>query len=194
MKMETYQYSPDFLLGNSQNRALVANVAILWIFDQSIERVSFYLESPDLSADPQWQAAKGFSLDLHRLFVSHMGAVDNPPGGTPIYYSAQLQMRIQKNDTATGKPKIDPTTGKPYFLYAPIDETTKQHIIEPIKHNVNRNLEFKPTILTTPYPGETIKLLQVRVRCTMLGHIKTTPGVPHYGGGSWLIGNVCPLP
>lgn len=193
VKLTTSQYTPTsgFQLGNSQNRALSACVTPPFLVtDQSIERISLYLESPDLSAYPLWQSAKGYRLDLHRLF-HYVTAPGNVPGKTN--FSAQLQMRVRKIDTATGQPKIDPTTGKPYFLYGQYDPQTGKFIDTPVNYNLSYPFEFKPSILTTPNPGEDVKLLQLRVRCTAWGNLGQQGGETD-GRGCWLIGNVCPLP
>ena len=185
------QYLPwnGFNLGNYMNLALSAEVGKLFILDPDVVKCSFYFESPDLNSNPQWQNAKGYNLDIHRLFFSSYLAVGNPP--SKVFYSVQLQAKITKIDTATGQIINDPSTNLPYFLYAEWDNANQKFVDHAVDYDKNYNLTFKPSILENPPAGEATKIHKVRIRCTMMGYLGKGQGEVT-GGGQWLIGNVCP--
>ena len=179
---------------NSQNLAFAVANNNLIIFDKNVVRCVIYLESQDLSKDTNWQNIKGYSVDVHRLFFTWI-----------------MQGNPWEKDQKTGKPIIDPKTGKPKLIWPPqysaqlqmkvvdtsdnsphhwaeFDQKAQQFIIHPIEFNQNYHLTFKPAQLSNPKMGPYI-VKQVRIRITMPGYIDNGELLC---SGKWLIGNVCP--
>lgn len=157
-----------FVLSNSQNLALAASAMPLVIADPNVKQCDIYLESPDLSLNPNWQNIVGYCIDLYRTVTSPCGESTNPS------FFAQLQLRV-----------VD-TSNKPH-LFVEWDATKKDYILHPIKLLTHYHFTWKPSFLiNTKY-----KVQKIRIRLTM-------PNLTGYGAGEcaiagkWLIGNVCP--
>jgi len=160
-------YTP-FMLLNHKNIALEAYAPMYLILDNKVNLTDIYLESPDLSSDPNWQNIVGYSIDIRREFY-------NPCFGTKDC-TAQLQLRVI--DTSDNSPHLfaeteKTATGKTKFKFHEIKLNKPYHFV------------WKPSFLSNPK----YKVKQVRIRLSMPGY----HGVKEcWFRGSWKIGNICP--
>ena len=83
----TYTTYTPFSLANHNNIAIEADTPLYLVVDKNVSSTDFYLESPDLSADKNWQVLTGYSLDIWREFTS-------PCWNPPNVFFAQLQIKI----------------------------------------------------------------------------------------------------
>lgn len=156
-----------FLLANSAHLALQAK-ADPFVVIEKVDSADIYLESPDLTQNPDWQGIKGYSLDLQAWFWSAKYML--PPKGP---YRAQLQMRA-----------IEPTGTK--HLYGEWDDAANDWLDHEIENGKPHHITWKAS--TFEEVAELgYKIASVRVRLT-------TPLIHEWEGGvhaEWLIGNVC---
>jgi len=164
-----------FVLMNSQKLALAASVTLLvYTSPPKTDLCDIYLESPDLSTNPNWQDIAGYSIDIYRTIDSPCGGTTDPKGNPRFF--AQLQLRV-----------IDTSDNKPY-TFSEWNAKTKDFDFHIIKLLTPYNFVWKPSFLSDPK----YKVKQVRVRLTM-PNILIPPGSGECAlSGKWLIGNVCP--
>jgi len=156
-----------FALANSAHLALQAK-ADPFVVIENVTSGDIYLESPDLTQNPDWQGIKGYSLDLQAWFWSAKYVL---PAQGP--YFAQLQMKAVEPD------------GTPH-LYAEWDDAAKDFLFHSVQNGKPHHITWKAP------PFEEVvelgyKVASVRVRLT-------TPMIHEWEGGvhaEWLVGNVC---
>lgn len=169
----TYTTYTPFSLANHKNIAIEADSPLYLVVDKNVSSTDFYLESPDLSADKNWQDRTGYSLDIWREFGS-------PCGNPPDSFFAQLQIKII--DTAdNSEHTIAETDQLDNFKFHEI----KIQVPYNLTWNWGEEIELSNKVLKT---GD-YKLKHVRVRFTMPGWISDGEC---FHRGNWRIGNVCP--
>jgi hypothetical protein len=154
-------------LSNSQNLALAAGAYPLVVTGTQAPSLDFYLESPDLANDQDWQDMKGYSLDLHRNFLSYCGDL---PG-----YFVQLQMQVWDK------------TKKTIRTFAEWDEKTETFIF----NEVMAGKPYHFTWINTVLSDTNLVLRYLRIRCT-LPHFSTSGSGECLPKGCWLFGNIGP--
>jgi hypothetical protein len=156
-----------FALTNSANLALRA-AADPFVVVEQCDSGDIYLESPDLTKNDDWQAIKGFSLDLQAFCWSAKYAL--PVTGE---YFAQLQLRV-----------IEPN-GTPH-LYAEWDDAADDFLFHDVHNGKPHHITWKAPIIEEAMElGYTVTSVRVRL---------TTPLIHEWEGGvhaEWLVGNVC---
>lgn len=158
---------PGFLLANSAHLALQAK-ADPFVVMEKVPKADIFIESPDLTQNPDWQGIRGYSLDLQAWFWSAKYLL---PAKGP--YRAQLQMRAIEPD------------GTPH-LYGEWDDVANDWMDHEIQNGKPHHITWKASkfeeVAELGY-----KISSIRVRLT-------TPHISEWEGGvhaEWLIGNVC---
>ncbi|MBL8153477.1 MAG: hypothetical protein JNM70_04775 [Anaerolineae bacterium] len=163
-------YFSGFTLANSQKLALAATACPLLFVNNQVDLCDIYLQSPDLTLEPNWQQITGFSLDLQRCIGSPCGEPKTPK------YFAQLQLFA------------DDLTDNSHHQFAEWNAATNSFKFNPVALNQPYHFVWKvPTLAQRKW-----QIKSVRVRLTMPNVNKGIGAGECAIRGSWLIGNVCP--
>jgi len=156
----------DFKLSNSQNLALaVTGCPVIVLAPSSIKSLQFYLLSPDLRNNQDWQNINGFSLDLQRNYFSNCGDLGD--------YLFQMSIIVIEKSTKTTK------------YYGEWDGQANDYMFHKIAAMQPYHFEWKTSAFNDP----NLELWQLRLRFIQ-PHYSSPGSGECLPKGSWLVGNI----
>ena len=198
-KNQVNEYEP-FDIQNSQtlcttiyNKRLApclsVNAPLFMIWDKNINYCQFFVKSPDLTNNPQWQSATGYSLILLRYYMGSVAWPEpvivsgyDPDTGKLIKSGVGIMLQVVVTDTSTNTDVVwAEQDNNANWLFRPILNAQ-----EPLK-DYHYYFTFKPSVLTDPK----YKLKHIQIRIIIPG-FTSAPGIINSYSGFFLLDSVCP--
>ncbi len=152
-----------FSLQNSNNKLSVTTGALK---TGSLDKNEFYLESPDLSSNPDWQGITGYSLDITRNLQSWCW------GDAPNLFFVQLYLKVI--DTADGNKEKQYAEYGSNFIFHDMNKTGQLY-----------HFSWSPSLLADP------RYVVKKIRLRIMGQGDQAPEC--WLHGDWVIDNVAAI-